>query len=165
MAKDFIIERRKKGRSPTKHGILLKNLEPRYQKVLKNNPIISKYSDDDRFIKCLFLIEDAKINVSYLNKPQVNPVTREVSSFASIVKDYNFLDWKCAFCLSPIKVEIGNFKTENFTCKKCYKYYIKNSNTVSESVIQSTMDFVEYNKKLIKEDQKKFLKYIERNGK
>ncbi len=161
----IIIKRQKPGRASTRFGILLKPLAPRYQRILIENPIIKKNSTDDRFIRCLFLIEDSRIRVSYLTRPHVHPVTREVSTFSSIKTSYKFLDWNCAYCRVSIKSNVNIFKSENFTCSKCYRYYVKDSSIISESVMDSMIKFTDQYKKIIREDQKRFLKYIQRNEK
>jgi len=159
------IIRQNKGRSRTRFGILLRNLLPRYQRVLLRNPIISKHSMDDRFISCLFRMEDAAIKVSHLHRPFVNPETQEISTYINVKKTFKLLDWKCAFCKTAIKSSIDNFKTDNFTCTKCYTYYVKDNKLVSQSVLDSMVSFTEHYKKLIRENQKNFLKYIRKNEK
>lgn len=162
---EIIIKRQRRGRAATRFEILLKPLAPRYQRVLLDNPIIKKNSLDDRFIRCLFLMEDARIRVSHLTRPHVHPVTREISTFSSIKTSYKFLDWNCVYCRVPIKSNVNTFKSENFTCKPCYKYYVKNSSIINESIMNSMIKFADHYKKIIREDQKKFLKYIQRNEK
>ena len=159
------IKRQNRGREKTRFGIVLKGLSPRYQRVLLKNPIISKNSSDDRFIMCLFRLEDAAINVSHLQRPFVNPETREVSTYSSIKRTFKLLDWNCAYCKNSIKSKVDNFKIDNFVCSKCYTYYVKDANNVSQSVLDSMMAFTEYHKKLIKETQRKFIKYIHKNEK
>jgi hypothetical protein len=110
-------------------------------------------------------MEDARIKVSHLNRPFVNPETREVSTYSHVKKEYKILDWTCAYCKKPIKSKIDEFKPSNFVCVKCYTYYVKDVNKVGQMVIDSMVSFVEYYKGLIKENQKKFLKYIKKNEK
>ena len=47
------IHRQNLGKRPTKFGIVLDRLKPRYQKILKKNPIIRNNSTDDRFLNCM----------------------------------------------------------------------------------------------------------------
>jgi hypothetical protein len=159
------IKRQNRGKARTRFGILLKNLAPRYQRVLLKNPVISKNSLDDRFIQCLFRIEDSKIKVSHLYRPFVNPETREVSTYSKVKDTYKILDWTCCFCKTEIKSRTDNFKPDNFTCKKCYTYYVKDVNRVSPSILESMVNFTDHYKKLLKENQRKFLKYIRKNEK
>jgi hypothetical protein len=159
------IVRQNRGRSKTRFGILLSKLKPRHQRILMKNEVIRKNSNDDRFLNCLFQIEDAKINISYNNRPFVNLGTREVSTYASVKDSYKILDWECGFCKTKIKSRVDNFDSSNFTCAKCYKYYIKNSSTISQIVIDSMVEFGNYYKGLLLETQKKFIKYIKRNEK
>lgn len=159
------IVRQNRGRAKTRFGILLSKLKPRHQRILMKNEVIRKNSNDDRFLNCLFQIEDAKINISYNNRPFVNLGTREVSTYASVKDSYKILDWECGFCKTKIKSRVDNFDSSNFTCAKCYKYYIKNSSTISQIVIDSMVEFGNYYKGLLLETQKKFIKYIKRNEK
>ena len=159
------IVRQNRGRAKTRFGILLSKLKPRHQRILMKNEVIRKNSNDDRFLNCLFQIEDAKINISYNNRPFVNLGSREVSTYASVKDSYKILDWECGFCKTKIKSRVDNFDSSNFTCAKCYKYYIKNSSTISQIVIDSMVEFGNYYKGLLLETQKKFIKYIKRNEK
>lgn len=157
------IKRQNKGKTPTKWGIRLKGLAPRYQKILQKNPIFRKYSDDDRFILSIFKMEDANIKVSYNQRPFVNPETKEVSNYATIIDQYLIFDWKCAYCKTPIKSRIDNYKASNFTCKKCFDYYIKDSKTYNQRIVDASVEFTTHCKKLMIENQKKFIKYIKKN--
>lgn len=159
------IKRQKPGRAPTKYGILLGTLFPRYKKIILKNPVIKKHSTDDEFLRCIFLIEDAINTVYHLRKPHVHPVTKEISEYSNIRDSYNYVNWNCAFCKTPIKTNINIFKSDNFTCDKCYTYYIKGSSRIDDCVMNSMIKFTDHCKKMIKEDQKKFLKYVKRNEK
>lgn len=157
--------RQNRGKAKTRFNILLRVLPPRYQKILLKNPVISKNSTDDRFISCIFKIEDSNIKVSHLNRPFIHPESREVSSYANIKKTYKILDWKCAYCNKSIKSKIDYFKPDNFVCVKCYKYYVKDVNRVDQVVLDSMVSFTDYCKTLLRENQKKFIKYIKKNEK
>jgi hypothetical protein len=157
------IRRQNHGRARTRFGILLSPLKPKHQRILLDNPILKKNSNDDRFIRCILRMEDAKTNISYLNRPYIDRVNKEILRFHELRKSLKFLNWNCAYCKTPIKTEIHNYKSENFTCKKCYNYYVKNSKFVNQRLIDETLRFTEYHKNLIKADQSKFLKYIKKN--
>lgn len=157
------IVRQNRGRAKTRFNILLKGLLPRYQKVLLKNPIISRYSTDDRFIKCLFKIEDARIKVSHLTRPFINSETREVSDYSTVKKSFKELDWECAYCEVEIKSKVDNFKTQNFVCPKCHKHYVKDGKLVNQLVLDSMVKFVNHYKSMMRENQKMFLKYINKN--
>ena len=159
------IKRQNRGKARTRFGILLKPLLPRYRRVLLKNPVILKSSNNDRFLLCVFKMEDSIIKVSHLQRPFINPETREVSTYAQVKRTYKLIDWNCAYCKKPITSKVDNFKIDNFTCTKCYTYYVKDVNSVSQSVLDSMLSFTEHYKKLIKENQKKFLKYIRKNEK
>lgn len=159
------IIRQNKGRARTRFGILLRVLLPRHQKVLLNNPIIRGNSMDDRFIRCLFRIEDARVNISYLKRPFINPVSKEITTYAQAKTEFKFIDWNCAYCKKEIKSKVNLFQPENFTCEKCYTYYIKKNRKIDQCVLDSMLKFTEKYKALLKENQQKFIKYIKRNEK
>ena len=161
----FIIRRQNKGRTKTRFGIVLSLLKPRYQRILMKNNVIKKNSDDDRFISCLFRIEDSRIKVSYNRRPFINLETREVSTYTTVKDSYKILDWSCAFCKTSIKSRIYKFESDNFCCNKCYSYYIKDNNRVSQLVIDSMVKFTDHYKQILLKTQKQFIKYIKKNEK
>ena len=159
------IRRQNVGKTPTKYGIVLKGLKPRYQKILKENLVIKKYSEDDRFIRAIFRIEEEKIKVSYLQRPFVHPVSKEIHTYSFIKDSYKIFDWECAYCKSPIKSRIDFFGPSNFTCEKCYKYYIKDSKKINQRIIESSLSFTENCKRMMIDNQKSFIKYLKKNEK
>ena len=157
------IKRKNVCKTPTRFNIVLKGLPPRYQRILKENLMIKKYSTDDRFINALFSMEDKLVRISHLTKPYIHPVTREVMNRSSVLDSYNEYDWHCAYCKSPIKSRIDNFDSSNFTCSKCFNYYLKGSKKIDQRIIDSSLEFTDHCKKLFKENQKMFIKYVKRN--
>lgn len=161
----FEIRRQKAGKTPTKWGIVTKGLAPRYQRVLKENPVIKKYADDDRFIRAIFWMEDQRINVSHNLRPFINPETKEINTYHNVKDSYKIFDWHCAYCQTPIKSRIDNFKPSNFTCEKCFKYYLKGSEIIDQRVIEASLAFTENCKRKMIDNQKSFIKYIKKNDK
>ena len=159
------IKRQKPGKNPTKHGILLKGLAPRYQRILKENPIIKKYSEDDRFIQAIFKMEDGRINISHLSRPSIQPESKEVQQFNAVKDSYRIFNWHCAYCRTEIKSRIDTYTPSNFTCEKCFKYYLKGSEIIDQRVIESSLAFTEKCKRMMIDNQKSFLKYIRKNEK
>lgn len=164
MAK-IVIKRQNKGKTPTKHGIVLTCLAPRYQRILKENPIIKKYADDDRFLQAIFRIEDKRISVSHTTRPSIQPESKEVQQYNAVKDSYRVFDWHCAYCTTPIKSRIDTFVPSNFTCEKCFKYYLKGSEIIDQRVIESSLAFTETCKRMMIDNQKSFLKYIRKNEK
>ena len=156
------IKRQNRGKAPTKWGILLKGLPPRYRKILSNNLIFKRHYDD-RFILSIFKMEDANIKVSYLKRPFINPESKEVSTYTNVINQYKIFDWSCAYCKTPIKSRIDNYKASNFTCTKCFNYYIKDSQTYNQRIVDASVEFTTFCKRLMLDNQKKFIKYIKKN--
>jgi hypothetical protein len=161
----IIIKRQNIGKTSTKYGIVLKLLAPRHRRILRNNPVIKKYSTDDRFIRAIFRIEDLRSNISYINRPSIHPESKEISTFSNIKSSYKLFDWTCAYCKTPIKSKIGFIKPSNFTCEKCFNYYIKDNKKFDKRIIESSLAFTENCKQLMIDNQKTFLKYIKKNEK
>jgi hypothetical protein len=159
------IKRQKAGKTPTKWGIVTKGMSPRYKRVLYENPVIKKYADDDRFINAIFSLEDKRIQQSHINRPYVNVETKEIGTFSEVKDSYRIFDWHCAYCQTPIKSRIDNFKPSNFTCSKCFKYYLKSSEIIDQRVIESSLAFTESCKRKMIDNQKSFIKYIRKNDK
>jgi hypothetical protein len=157
-------KRQNLGRAKTRFGILLSPLKPRHRKILLDNPILKKNSNDDRFLNCIFSLEDSKMRVSHNIRPYLNRKDKSVSTFMKSKEINRFLDWNCAYCRTEIKSEINNYEPENFVCEKCYNYYIKNSKFVNERIIDSSVKFTDQYKRKLKEEQLKFLKYIRKNA-
>lgn len=157
------IKRQNHGGARTRFRIVLHLLKPRHRRILLDNPIIKKNSEDDRFLQCIMKLEDARITVSHANRIYFNRETREVLRYSEMLKSMNFLNWKCAYCKKDIKSEINNYKIENFVCKPCLSYYVRKSQFINQKLIDESLKFSEYHKRKIKEDQKKFLKYIKKN--
>jgi len=162
---NYNIKRQNLGKTPTKYGIVLKYLPPRHQRILKENPIIKKYSDDDLFLNAIFKIEDRRIIVSHSNRPFIQPETREISSYSQVKDSYKIFDWHCAYCRVKINSRIDNYKPSNFTCDKCFKYYLKGNEKIDQRVIESSLAFTEKCKKMMIDNQKSFIKYIRKNEK
>ena len=157
-------KRQNLGRAKTRFGILLSPLKPRHRKILLDNPILKKNSTDDRFLNCIFSLEDSKMRVSHNIRPYMNRKDRSVSTYMRSKEINRFLDWSCAYCKVEIKSEINNYEPENFVCEKCYNYYIKNSKFVNERIIESSIRFTDLYKRELKKEQLKFLKYIRKNA-
>jgi hypothetical protein len=157
------IRRQKRGRARTRFEILLSSLKPRHQRILLENPIIERNSKNDRFLLCLFRMEDDRISVSHLKRPYIDKKNNSITTYFDHRRSSKFIDWNCAYCKREIKSEIHNYESKNFTCSKCFDYFVKNSKFVNQRLIDESLRFTEHHKKMIREDQKKFLKYIKRN--
>lgn len=161
----FTIKRQNRGKTPTKYGIVTKGLAPRYKKVLDENPVIKKYSTDDTFITAIFMMEDDKIRISHLNKPYLHPETNQISTYKEVKETYAYFDWHCAYCKTPIKSRIDNYKASNFTCPRCFKYYLKSSEIIDQRVVESSLAFTQECKRKMLENQKTIIKHIKQNEK
>jgi len=156
------IVRQNLGKRPTRFGIVLDRLKPRHQKILKKNLIIRNNSTDDRYLNCIFKIEDRLTQVSHLKRVFIEPESGEISSFKKIKESYRLFDWTCTFCNTSIKSRIDNYEPGNFTCKRCENTYIKGTKRIPRKIIEESIRFTDHVKALIKSDQQKILKYIKK---
>jgi len=161
----FTIKRQNRGKTPTRYGIVTKGLAPRYKRVLDNNPVIKKYANDDLFLTVIFEMEDAVIKQSHLKKPYLHPETNQISTYKEVKETYAFHDWHCAYCKTPIKSRIDNYKASNFTCDRCFRYYLKSSEIIDQRVVESSVAFTQQCKKKMLENQKTIIKHIKQNEK
>lgn len=159
------IKRQNLGRTLTRFGIVLKLLKPSHRKILKDNICIKKYSHDDRFIIAIFTIEDLLDNLSYVNKPSIHPETKEISTRIKINRSYKYFDWNCAYCNIEIKSKFGDMSPSNYTCEKCFNYYIKDNKKYDKRIVESSLKFTEKCKQSMIDNQTMILKYIKKNEK
>ncbi len=67
---DNKIKRGNVGKNPTRHGIILQGLKPRYRNVLKKYEFIKEDCNDDVFVNLLFSLVDRETNAWNLQKVQ-----------------------------------------------------------------------------------------------
>jgi hypothetical protein len=154
------IRRSNRGKNPTRHGIVLKGLKPTYKEVLKKYEFIKDHCGDDNFINLLFSLIDRENIHKNKSKYFIDPTDGEVKDRRLLQEEIKIVPWKCSYCECKIKSKMDDFSTKNFTCKKCYKAYVKDEKKISQLVLENSVEFTEFCKKLINRDRKTFLKYI-----
>ena len=155
------IIRSKPGKNPTRHGIVLRGLKPTYREVLKKYEFIKDLCKDDPFVNLLFSLIDRENLYKNKSKYFIDPTDREVKDRKVLQEEIKIVHWKCSYCECDIKSKMDNFSTKNFTCKNCYKAYVKDEKKISQLVLENSVEFTEHCKKLINKDRKTFLKYIQ----
>tara|TARA_R110000787_G_scaffold160480_2_gene274127 strand:+ start:389 stop:868 length:480 start_codon:yes stop_codon:yes gene_type:complete len=155
------ITRSKAGKNPTRHGIVLRGLKPTYKEVLKKHEFIKDHCKDDNFVHLLFSLIDRENIQKNKSKYFIDPTDGEVKDRKILIDEIKIVPWKCSYCECKIKSKMEDFSTKNFTCKKCYKAYVKDEKKISQLVLENSVEFAELCKRLINRDRKTFLKYIQ----
>ena len=155
------ITRSKAGKNPTKHGIVLKGLKPAYQEVLKKYEFIKDYCIDDNFLHILFNLVDKENVHKNKSKYLIDPTDNKVKDRKTLNEEIKIVPWKCSFCKSNIRSQMEDFSTRNFTCENCYAVYVKDKKIISQLVLENSVEFTEHCRRLINQDRKAFLKYIQ----
>jgi len=155
------IKRSKAGKNPTKHGIVLKGLKPTYKETLRKYEFIKDHCDDNQFLYLLFDLVDKENLQKNKSKYFIDPTDGEVKDRKNLNEEIKIVPWKCSYCENAIKSKMDDFSNKNFTCKKCYKAYVKDEKRISQLVLENSVDFTDHCKRLINKDRKTFLKYIQ----
>jgi hypothetical protein len=155
------IKRIKGGKAKRKYNIVLDNIDPWYQKVLFENPLIKEYlKTDDQFVQILFKMAEMERAHKVKNKVYYNPYLEEITAFEDIEIHSNLIDWNCAICNTEIQSNIANFKIDNFTCNKCKNAHNSTNKRIDPRIVDSSFEFHKFCRNQLIKDQKKFLKYI-----
>jgi hypothetical protein len=155
------IKRSKGGKTKRKCNIVLDNIDPWYQRVLFENPLIKEYlKTDDQFVQILFKMAEMERAHKVRNKVYYNPYIGEITEFDDIEIQSNLINWNCAICNTEIESQIANFKISNFICKKCKNSHNSTNKRIDPRIVDSSFEFHKFCRKQLIKDQKKFLKYI-----
>jgi hypothetical protein len=162
--KPLDIKRQKVGRTPTIHGIVSGRLRLRHRYILKANRYIVNHSNDDAFLNIILRMEDTE-NIEYRRgKFVIDPNTGNIYTLREFREVVRYHDWNCAYCKKKISCRIDSFEEKDFVCDGCFKYYVKDSSIVNETIIDSSLNFAQHCKNILREEQKTFLKYAKRNA-
>jgi hypothetical protein len=152
------------GKAPRKHGIMLKFLTEDQKRFLFDNDhlkFVSRKKDSIAAIFYVFYQEQLrKIDRAALH----NPFTGTFTNRVQLYKDAQLVDWKCAVCTDEIKSSMTDFSPENFLCATCQEAH-SGSKRVDSRIKQSSLEFTEHCKSLLKMEQKEFLKFVKTNRK
>ena len=151
---------RGKPSSLTRNGIKIKGLKPQHIEVLVRYPLIKKHYEDDTFVKALFMLVDKENYERNKSKFFVDPTDGEIKDKLKLLDEIRIIPWVCSYCKTNIKSRMEDFKISNFCCDSCYETYTNDGKKVSELVLNNSVAFTDYCKRLINRDRKTFLKYI-----
>ena len=147
----------------TKYGINLEKLPLLYQNLLKNRLYVSRFSDDDRLLKMIFLLTDIENDHKSLKKYYYLPHIDKVVNFIDLKRGINFIKWHCAFCEDPIEINILNKnKSVDFLCDDCKS---QDSKSVDERIVNNFFEFNNFITNKLEKDYKTLNKKILKNKK
>jgi len=153
------IVRRPFGWYKRKHGIWLDPLLPSYQKLLKNNNFMKKFTNNEQVLRIIFYMTDMENQNKNHRKYWYNPHTKDVTLYKEFLKDSKYLEWKCAFCETPIRSSVEDFSPTNFCCDKCGEG-IEKKEMIDKLIVQSSLKFTKHCKKILKAQQRMIKIYL-----
>ena len=163
MAKQSTILRQNRGKRKTRFNIILDLLTPRHCNVLLRNELAKEHSDDDVFLQHIFKIEDKLQDNQHYKKIYVCPHTHEVSDAIQMNRNLKLVHWNCAYCRTDIESLMDYFKPDNFICDSCNDKYLKDARMVPEVILEDSLAFTKYCKRLLQKDQKAFIEYLKKS--
>ncbi len=93
-----------------------------------------------------------------------NPFVGSFTNRYQLQKDSQLIDWNCAICKDDIKSSMIDFSPENFLCSTCEEAH-SGAKKIDSRIKQNSLDFTEHCKKILKMEQKDFLKFVKSNRK
>ena len=148
-----------------RHGILLENLPPLKQQLLLNTNHMKWLESDTQTFEIIFKVEDMNEHEKNPNKILWNPFRETFTTLKELQADSNLIDWDCAICRCDIKARMNSKKIENFVCKKCSQAHNSHNKRVDQRIIDSSIEFTQHCKSLLKGEQREFITYVRRSSK
>ena len=148
-----------------RHGILLENLPPLKQKLLLDNNYLKWLDSDTQAFEVIFKVEDMNEHEKNPNKILWNPFRETFTTLKEVEADSNLIDWNCAICKTDIQSRMNSKKIENFVCNKCSEAHNSRNKRVDQRIIDSSVDFTQHCKSLLKGEQREFITYVRRSTK
>ena len=154
--------KRTNGPNPrNRYGVCYEGLSRQQRRLLLENPLIKERAQDDQFLQILFEVSRYK-NQTSKNRYYYDWSTGDFMKMEELYKNYDTIDWTCAFSGEPIRSNINNFNVENFVHPRYYDTL--SGDMVDNRIIKSSIAFQEHIKKLLLNQQKEFLDLAKRNS-
>ena len=148
-----------------RHGILLENLPPLKQKLLLENNHMKWLDYDVDAFEIIFKVEDMNEHEKNPNRILWNPFRETFTNIKELEKDSDLVDWNCGICKTEIKSRMDSRKVENFVCNKCSESHNSSNKRVDQRIIDSSINFTQHCKSLLKGEQREFMTYVRRSSK
>lgn len=147
-------------------GILLENLPPLKQRLIKENHYVRYLERDPQAVEIVFIIEDNLDYAKAHEKTYWNPYTDSFSNYRQLLKDSSLVDWQCAICDADIQCRTDSAgKVENFVCSDCAEAHNSSNRVVDRRIISSSRKLTSHVKKLLKQEQREFISYTKKSAK
>ncbi len=125
-----------------------------------------KWLDSDtQAFEVIFKVEDMNEHEKNPNKILWNPFRETFTTLKEVEADSNLIDWNCAICKTDIQSRMNSKKIENFVCNKCSEAHNSRNKRVDQRIIDSSVDFTQHCKSLLKGEQREFITYVRRSTK
>jgi len=148
-----------------KHDILLSNLPPSKEKLLRNTKFFRWMKGNAAAVEVIFKIEDMCNHEKNLKRFLWNPYVETFTTLKDLESDCNLVEWDCAICKNEIKSRMDSKKLENFVCSKCKESHNSSNKVVDSRIIHSSQKFNTHCKTLLTNEQKELLKYDKKSSK
>ena len=148
-----------------RHGILLENLPPLKQRFMIENNYLKWLDSDTQAFEIIFKVEDMNEHEKNPNRILWNPFRETFTNIKELEKDSDVVDWNCGICKVEIKSRMDSRKVENFVCNKCSDAHNSRNKRVDQRIIDSSINFTQHCKSLLKGEQREFMTYVRRSSK
>ena len=152
------------GKAPRKHGVMLKFLTPDQKRFLFDNKHLKFISRSKSTMEALFHIfyqeQLRKDGRAVFNNPHIGSFTNR----HQLNKDAQLIDWTCAICKEEIRSSMNDYSPENFLCDKCQEAH-SGSKRIDSRIKKNSLDFTQFCKTMLKQEQIDFLKFVKVNRK
>ena len=149
-----------------RHGILLENLPPSKQRLLLENHFLKWIKPDPQTYEIIFKIEDNINLTKSRHKTYWNPYREDFTVKRELIEDSLILDWHCAICKADIKCKMTSHKkVENYVCSNCQESHNSKNRKIDQRIIDSSKEFINHCKVVLKKEQREFMNYIKRSTK
>jgi hypothetical protein len=158
-SRKFCILRKGSRKKFNMYGILFSRLLPSQRELLMKERYLRYAAGNKQLLYIVFrILEKEQVN-KYLRKEWFNPYTQEISRIGELEKSSTKVDWTCALCDKPIKSDMERLSPENLCCDKCKPKAVLND-IVNKRIVEASVEFTFYCKKLLFEEQKRLKKFI-----
>lgn len=161
--KDPKIVFRNWGKAPRKHSVMLKYLTSEHRAFLEKYEHLKFLEKDKQVFGVIFRICWAELFNKGERALLFNPYENTFSNYRELVKSSERVPWNCAICKDPIQSTLKQFEPSNFLCAECQKAHPDDAKIIDSRIKQSSIEFTRYYKNVLKEEQKRYLKFVKRN--
>lgn len=157
--KKYEIKLVNRGRVKRIHDIVIKHLPKSKIDLLSRFKFFKWISKNEQSIEVIFKIEDNSRRTKRSSRLIWNPFQNKCTTEKELIRDEDFLEWKCAICSVDIICDIKDTGIENFVCDKCGTVHNKTNKIIDVRVVESSQEFLSFCQRLYKDEQNEFIKF------